>query len=896
MGKLQTRIYAESIAQVLDAVQGDRKGLSVAEAEKRLSEDGKNALPKADNLSSRLHILASQFKSTLMIILIAAGAVSGALGEITDMVVIFITAGFNVVIGYLQENKANNALKKLRELVQYKVLVKRDGKKRLVDSEDVVVGDVIYLEAGDRIQADGRIIESVEFLVNEAPLTGESEPIQKTSEALPDEKIPVGDRTNMVFSGTTVTEGRAVVVVTAIGTKTEIGKIASLVKETEDERTPLQKQLESMSKKIGIGVFFLSVFVFVLGFLVAKGEDRSFVHLFETAIAIAVAAIPEGLVISLTVILAIGMRFILKRKALVRKLVAAETLGSVSVICTDKTGTITEGKMKVARVVTADHEIGYNDLVALEPAQHSEYADVFMAVRAGVLANDGVLQNPDARADEWVFVGDTTDTAIIEVGSRIGLNKEHVEDLFPRLDEVAFTSERKFMATCNSVNDGYEVFAKGAPEMMYERSTHIHINGEIKKFTPAQRKKIIAAQEELTSQGLRVLAVAKKEYSEKSIKEENVSDLVFIGLIALADPLRRDVADTLDLAARAGIRTVMITGDHVKTAQSIAKQLGLPHDDDAIFDGNMLSSINDDELQQAVKHVHIFARVDPVHKIRIVRAFQANGEVVAMTGDGVNDAPAIKGADIGVALGSGTAVAKETADMVLLNDAFSTIVAAVKEGRTIYQNIKKVVLYLLSGSFAEVVMVTASMLAGYPIAALPAQILWINLVEDAFPNMALAFDKGEDENMNDKPRKKDESIIDKEMKSMIILKSILANVLLFIIFVYFWKTTNDIKLTRTIVFVGFGIDALFYIFSIRSLRKMIWRINPFSNMYLIAAVAFGWVMLLLAIYWSPLQALLRTVPLTANHWVLMIGFGLCNVVIIETVKAFFIYRRKLITT
>ncbi len=398
----------------------------------------------------------------------------------------------------------------------------------------------------------------------------------------------------------------------------------------------------------------------------------------------------------------------------------------------------------------------------------------------------------------------------------------------------------------------------------------------------------------LAAKGYRTLALAYKSMKEThhTIVKDDVTGLVFVGIVAIADPVRADVKETLVIAKRAGIRVIMITGDHASTAKAIGSELGLLEGHEHVCEGQDLDTYSDHDLLDALEQTNVFARVAPEHKIRIVRTLQKQGEIVSMTGDGVNDAPAIKGADIGVAVGSGTDVAKQTADMVLLDDSFTTIVAAVEEGRGIYQNIKKVVLYLLSGSFAEVVMITGSILAGFPVAALPAQILWVNIIEDAFPTMALAFDKGDRKNMKDPPRKKSEPLIDSEMKTMIIIKTIVANVLLFGIFVYFYTTTQDIVLTRTIVFVGFAIDALFYIFSIRSLRHMVWQMNPFKNMYLIGAVAFGWVMLILAVYWGPLQVLLRTVPLNSFHWVIMICFGVTNLALIEIIKGIFIVKMQ----
>jgi P-type Ca2+ transporter type 2C len=882
---MNTLAHAKIITQLYDELQASEDGLASNEVVKRIKREGQNVLPTNKSYLSTTKIFFSQWKSPLLLILLVAGAVSGFLGELIDMTVIFITAGINALIGFFQENKANNALKKLSKLIQYDALLLRDGKKKLIPSTEIVAGDILYLEAGDKVQADGRIISCTSFEVNEAPLTGEVEPIKKNPKKI-SEKASLGDRTNMVYRGTTIMNGTAVVLVTAIGKNTELGSIATLVKETADDETPLQLQLKKLSKKLGLIVILMAVVIFVVGTFF--GKDTTPLHMFETAVAVAVAAVPEGLVISLTVILAIGMRFILKKKALVRKLVAAETLGSVSVICTDKTGTITEGRMGFVRLISDCTEF---DLTKADiDVDSSDNEDLRLALRVGSLCNDAALSE---RETGTVYVGDSTDIAFIQKGEQLGLRKQALDDVYHRIDAIPFDSERKYMATLNVVDAVRHIYIKGAPEVLIKKCTSFVCNGKTKKLTKKEKDFFINKIEELSLEGFRLILLGRKKVKEtkNKVADRDLSSLELIGIAVLADPLRKDVAQTIKKAEEAGIRTIMITGDHVNTAMSIAKQVGLPFDKKYVFDGAKLSKISDEKLQDVVLDARIFARVDPIHKIRIVQALQANGHVVAMTGDGVNDAPAIKGADIGIALGSGTDVAKETADMVLLDDSFATIVSSVEEGRGIYQNIKKVVLYLLSGSFAEVILILGSILAGMPVAALPAQILWINIIEDSFPNIALAFDKGDKENMQDPPRDRSEGIIDKEMKTMIILKSIFANVVLFGLFVYFYQTTGDIALTRTIVFVGFAVDSLFYIFSIRSLRHMVWQSSPFSNVYLLLAVGFGWLMLISAIYVPQLQLLLRTVPLEPQHWIIMLAFGLFNLVLIEAIKFIFIIRQ-----
>ncbi|MFA4831482.1 MAG: HAD-IC family P-type ATPase, partial [Patescibacteria group bacterium] len=782
--------------------------------------------------------------------------------------------------------------------------------RQLISSEEIVPGDILCLEAGDKIQADGRIISAAEFTVNEAILTGESEPNEKNAKAIAKE-TGIGDRANMVYRGTTTVNGRATAIVTATGPETEIGRIASLVKETVEERTPLQYQLARLSKFLSVVVLAITALLFLLGLVVYSGEYSVF-ELFQTSIAVAVAAIPEGLVISLTVILAIGMQYILKKNALVRKLVAAETLGSVSVICTDKTGTLTEGKMRVTRLITASADLDKDELGLLTVEKEQKYPEALMALRIGVLCNNAIANHAGENHSAEKFFGDTTEIALAEIGERAGLNKHELDDVFPRVAELPFDSRRKFMATLNRFDHDSRLYVKGALGSLLPRASYYEKDGQIEKITAKERKWFSAQEEKMAGEGLRVLAFGYKKMedvrqpypqplslkkgkglsSESDLAEEDVNDLILVGLAAMSDPLRSDVKETLALARRAGIKVVMITGDHIKTAQAIGREIGLNCGEDSMLDGTKLSSISDENLKQVIEKVCVFARVDPKDKIRIVKAFRANGEVVAMTGDGVNDAPALKGADVGVALGSGTDVAKEIADLVLLDDKFSTIVHAVEEGRKIYQNIKKVVLYLLAGSIAEVMLIGGSLIAGLPLAVLPAQILWINIIEESFPSMALAFDKGEPGNMADPPRGRNEKLISREMKFMMAIISMISNILLFGLFIYFYNLTGEIERARTLVFLGLGIFPLIYIYSIRSTRLMIWRINPFDNLRLTLAVMLGWVLLIAAIYFAPLQTLLRTVAISWQEWLIMVGFGVLNVVLIESIKAVFLVKRK----
>jgi len=883
--------HADSISQVFDKLQSAELGLSSVEAKQRLQTFGLNNLPSSKTKMTKAKIFMNQWKSPLILILAVAGIISGILAEYTDMIVILITVFVNVIIGFVQEYKADVALEKLQDFVKYNCLVFRDAKKVLVSSTDLVPGDVMLLDVGAKIQADARIIKCNNLQINEAVLTGESALVTKDNKKISKE-TGLASRTNMVYRGTTIANGNAMVVITDVGKNTEMGKIAILVKETSQESTPLQNQLQKMSKVIGIVVLLIAIFIFVLGIL-QNSVEYSLLQMFETAVAVAVAAIPEGLVISVTVILAIGMQHILKRKALVRKLISAETLGSVSVICTDKTGTLTEGKMRLVNVITSNNELD-NQEINLLNLEDKKFQDVKMLLQVGVLCNDSFLENGKAEEKDWNFVGDTTDSAFLFSAKKIGIDKQILENKLKRIDEIPFDSKNKFMLTLNEGIKENNLYLKGSFESVFVKVNFYRENGKIKKLDKKTKEWFIKQESILTEKGLRVLALANKKIDKniKTIEKQGLDDFVFLGIVALSDPLRLEAKETILRAKQAGIRTIMITGDNPKTAQFIGRELGIECENKNILTGLELEAMTDTELSDRIDNLFIFARVDPKHKIRIVEVLQRKGEVVAMTGDGVNDAPALKGANIGIALGSGTDISKDIAGLVLTDDDFSTIVAAVEEGRHIYKNIRKVILYLLSGSFTEIVLIGGSILFGLPLALLPVQILWVNLIEDSFPNMALAFDKKAEDNMKEKPRAKTGSIIDREMIIMIVTIAVVSNMVLFFLFWYYLSIGTSIGVARTIMFVALGIDSLFYIYSIRSMKKHVWQMSLFDNKYLTGAVLLGWFLLVSAVYFPPLQLLLKTSTLGFGHWVVIILFGLLNIFIIEIIKGIFLVRNK----
>ncbi len=877
--------HSKKVAEVLKLLKTKESGLSMAEAEKRLKKYGPNRLPSEKRLSA-LQIFFSQLKSPLIYILLIASGLSLLLREYVDMSVILAAVVLNTIIGFLQEYKAEKAITHLKNMVEFKARVMRGGQEMEIKADELTPGDIIFIQAGDKIQADARLLKVNNFQVNEASLTGESLPITKHTKPLEAGTV-LADRKNMVFMGTVATRGKAAAVVCATGSNTHLGEIASMVKAVEEDKTPLQHKLAVFSKWLSVIVALISVLIVVEGLI----KKRDLFEIIITAVAVAVAAIPEGLIIAVTVILVIGMQKILKRKSLVRRLVAAETLGSTSVICTDKTGTLTEGIMQVANIVTCKKDMAMHGKCALKLKENESR---LTALRIGLLNNNAVIENPQDELADWVILGDGTERALLMAAVHAGMDKKKTEELMPRLHEIPFVEEYKYMATLHKNGKGNVIYLKGAPEKIMEMCSYYDMDGCAAKADKSAMSKIKKEYEKLTEKGLRVLALAYKNVSanKKSITDEDLKKMVFVGFMGLKDPLRKEAKETIAKCMSAGIRPVMVTGDHKLTAKAIYGELGLKVSDENILEGRELDKMSDAELEKIIKKIDIFARVEPKHKLRIVDAWQAKGEVVGMTGDGVNDAPALKSADIGIALGSGTDVAKETASLILMDDNFSTIVAAVEQGRVIFDNIRKVVLYLLSDSFSEVIIVMTSLFLGFPLPVTAAQILWVNLVEDGLPNFALAFEPGEPEVMDDPPRAKGEPLLDKEMKFLIFIIGIVTDFILVVLFIWLWKTTGNIVYTRTMVFAGLAMDSLFFIFSCRSLNRTIWHKNPFSNRFLILSTVVGLLMLNLAIYVPFFQKILATVPLGAHDWAILCLIGILNIAMIEVSKWFFIVEKK----
>jgi len=817
-----------------------QQGLTLGEAQKRLEKFGKNELAKSREFSD-LKLFLSQFKSPLVYILLFAGIVTLFLREFTDSIVIFAAVFLNTILGFWQERKAQKALIALRTFLAPKAKVVRDGKQQEIDASELVPGDLVILTIGTRIPTDGVLVEATDLTVNEAILTGESAPVDKKAA----KKIEKAKKENQAFMGTTVVTGIAKMVVTKTGMETEMGKIGKRVKEVEEEKTPLQAQLGKLARILAIVVGGITLVIFLFGEYLGYG----FLEMFTTSVAIAVAAIPEGLVVTLTVILALGMQRILKRKAIVRKLLAAETLGSVSVICADKTGTLTEGQMRVVK---------------------DDFVNKKLGQEAAILCND--MRDPlEVAMWEWA------EKELKAQKSKV----KSVQEKYPRLDEIPFSPKYKYIAT---LHPGL-LFVSGAPEVILSKS----------KLTNDSLK---VWQKKLDGYGKKAFRIVgfsykKVEKGKKKIKDEDLKDLEWLGLLVYEDPVRIGVKTALDECQRAGIKVKVITGDYASTAIAVLKQLDLKFDPETqVIEGEELEKISQGKLKKRVDDTVLFARTDPEQKLKIVQALKEKGEVVAMTGDGVNDAPALTKADIGIVVGEASDVAKETADMVLLDSNFSTIVHAVEEGRMIFENIKKVVVYLLSDSFTEVILIGGSLALGLPLPLTAAQILWINLVEDTLPNIALAFEPEEKEVMLEPPRERTAPILDAEMKTLIFIIGLFTDLVLFGLYFLFLRGLFHLHFIRTVIFAALAIDSLFYVFSCRSLRKTIFQKNPFENKVLNITILISFLSLLAAIYLPFLQSFLKTHPLGVREWALIIGLGFFEILVIEITKWAFIVRKK----
>ena len=864
-----------SINKVFRELDSRIKGLSEQEAEKRLKKYGYNKIPEKKSFS-RMKIFFDQLKSPLVYILFIAGMITFALEEYSDSIIIFIAVFLNTIIGYFQEAKANNALSQLKKILQANTIVFRDGQEKKILQKEIVPGDIVFLRAGNKVPADVRIVESHNLEINESSLTGEWLASDKNKEVSA-KGITLADRHNIAYMGTVVESGWGKAIVIRTGVKTEIGKIAETVQRTEEEKTPYQKKLSRFSKIIGTIIVAISVVIFIEGII--TGEK--FVEIFTLSVAISVAAIPEGLPIAMTAVLALGMQRILKRRGLVRKMASAETLGSTSIILTDKTGTLTEAKMKVAGIFT-ETDGKKSDIKALKIA---------------MLCNESFVENFEEPTKKWVIHGRPTEKALFLAGIQAGLSKKKIEKEQPSIDQFLFDPDYQYAASLHKLNSKRNIlYLVGSPEKVLLMSSFLDVDGEKKKMLLSDIKRLKSKYEKLTKNGFRIISIAYRKNNEEKInnnKEEKLREMVYVGFFALHDPIRKRAKEVLDICRKAGMKPIVVTGDHALTAKAVAEKLGFKTNKENIIEGSDLNKLSDREFKRRLKSIQVYSRVEPIQKLKIVQAWQEAGNIVAMTGDGINDTPALKQADIGVALGSGTDVAKEVSDLVLLTDNFNVIEAAIEEGRSIVDNIRKIITYLLSDSFTEVILISVSLMFGWPLPVLAGQILWVNLIEDGPLSISLAFEKKEKDIMKRKPSDYNLFLLNKEMKVLILIIGIITDILLLGLFFFLLKYSEyEITHIRSIIFTALTVDSLFYIFSCKSLRRNLWHINIFSNKFLIYAWFSGIVMLLFALYIPFLQRLLKTSGLGLFDWGLVLGLGLLNIILIEFTKWLFIRNKK----
>lgn len=898
---MSTEWYALEKEKLLDSLKSTKAGLSEEEAERRLKEYGPNELTTKEGVSP-LQIFLGQFKDIFVMMLLFAIIVSVAIGELVDAATIATIVVLNAIVGFVQEYRSEKAMEAMKNLTAPKARVLRNGKELIIPSRDIVPGDIVLLEAGDRIPADARLLDVVDLKTDEAILTGESTAVSKTDQVLA-EKTPVADRKNSVFMATHITYGRGKAIITSTGMGTEFGKVAKMVQSVEKVDTPLKQKLTKFAKKLGVIIVVVCVIIFALElyeiFFLQTGGISDILEAFEVAIALAVSAVPEGLPAVVTVSLALGARDLAKRNALIRKLSSAETLGATDIICSDKTGTLTKGEMTVRKIYANNKLIdvtgaGYEPkgefLLNGSAIDPKEDKSLDLLLKAGTLCSN-------ASYDGQKVLGDTTEGALIVAAAKAGLPKKDLNDSYPRLQEVPFTSERKRMTTVHSSPEG-QVFSyvKGAVEIILARSGHVLKDGKPVTLTTKEKEKILKTNEEMASQALRVLAIAYKELPEtgtKKFNEEKVeSDLVFIGLAGMIDPPRDEAKGANEKCRKAGIKTVMITGDHKLTAVAIAKELTIMKEGDLAFTGAELDKMNDTEFKDIVEKAVVYARVSPEHKLRIVKALKDNGHIVAMTGDGVNDAPALKQADIGIAMGiTGTDVTREAADMVLADDNFATIVTAVEGGRAIYDNIRKFSFFLLRSNFDELLVIGLFALLGLELPLAAGMILWINLITDGGPALALSLDPPQKDLMEKPPRDPKEGILHGRFASILMsfITQFLGTGVVFLVMFYVVGDgvvgSADFQRARTMAFMQATLRELMVVWNCRSERKNAFRVGFTSNKWLLFAVVAS----AIATMAVPYTGLFDTIPLALENWAIVIPLSLSGLLIFPEI----FYNRKI---
>ncbi len=895
--------FSKTVKETSEYFKTDlKKGLNLEGVEESRKKYGINEL-KAKKKKTLLIKFLEQFKDFMIIILIIAALVSGIIGYIenegiTDSIIILIVVIMNAIIGVAQESKAEKSLEALQKLSSHVAKVIRNGELIIIPSKELVPGDIVVLETGDYVPADLRIIEAVNLKVQEASLTGESVPVEKNIEAISDEKVGIGDRTNMLFASSLITYGRGKGIVVETGMNTEVGKIASIINDTNETETPLQEKLNKLGKTLGIGALIICAVIFVIGLLYGKNP----LDMFMTAVSLAVAAIPEGLAAVSTIVLAIGVQRMVKKHAIVKKLPAVETLGSATVICSDKTGTLTQNKMTVQKIF-------YNNKLVDIPEVNLEEEDAVLEklVYVSMLCNDTKI------GTDKQLTGDPTETALINMGFKLDFQPAIYEQM-PRIKEIPFDSDRKLMTTVNKIGEKFVVCTKGGVDELLNRCTKYTLNGEIKTDLDDYKNQIKENNEKMAKDALRVLAMGYKELDHEPTDEEMKdieNDLIYIGMVGMIDPPREEVKLAVQKCKTAGIKTVMITGDHKITAVAIAKALGILEKEDEAITGAELEEMSDEELTKNIRKYSVYARVSPEHKVRIVKAWQANGEIVAMTGDGVNDAPALKTADIGCAMGIvGTDVAKEAADVILTDDNFATIVSAVEEGRRIYDNILKAIQFLLSSNVGEIIVLFVAILItpllskifGIDIhliePLLPIHILWINLVTDSLPALALAVDPAEKDIMKRKPIKPKKGVFTKGMIWRVVYQGVMIGIITLAAFVIGLGTKNvpvieglteqevRVEIGQTMAFVVLALSELVHVFNIRNNKESIFKTKIFNNGKLILAILVSAILMFVILLIPGLRTIFSIPVLPMSNIVEIVILVLLPMVIVEIFKLF----------
>ena len=858
--------FNRSVEEVLREQESSSGGLSNAQAADRLKKYGPNALVEGKK-KSVLQVFLEQFKDLLVVILIVAAIISMLSGQGESTIVIFAVLILNAILGTVQYFKAEKSLESLKAMSSPTAKVLRGGAKVEVPSKEVVPGDIVFLEAGDLVVADGRVIENFSLKVNESSLTGESEGVEKTEEVIPGEKVALGDQKNMVFSGSLVTYGRATVVVTDTGMHTEIGKIASLMNQTQQRKTPLQQSLDDFSKKLAVIILAICVVVFGLSLY----REMPILDSLMFAVALAVAAIPEALSSIVTIVLAMGTQKMAKENAIIKDLKAVESLGSVSVICSDKTGTLTQNKMCVQKIYADGQLLDGKDLQLPNDPQR-------LLLKIAILASD-------ATSVDGADIGDPTEVALVQLGDLFGVEEVAYRQQHPRLGEIAFDSDRKLMSTLHDIDGTPTLLTKGAIDVMLGRATKIFTSKGVLPLDEAGKQEILRVNNALSEQGLRVLAFGYRPLDAvRPLTLEDETDMTFVGLISMIDPPREESMQAVADAKRAGIRTVMITGDHKVTATAIARKIGIFTDGDMALEGVELDAMSDEELDQKLAKIAVYARVSPENKIRIVDAWQRKGRIVSMTGDGVNDAPALKKADIGVAMGiTGTEVSKDAASMILEDDNFATIVKAVLNGRNVYENIKNAIQFLLSGNMAAILCVLFASIVGLPMPFAPVHLLFINLLTDSLPAIAIGMEPARKDLLDRKPRDPKEPILNRSLLGKIFGQGLLIGIATMAAFYIGYGSTQNAALAMTMAFATLTLARLFHGFNCRG-EKSIFRLGLGSNKYSLMAFAAGIVLLAAVLLLPFLETLFQVAPLTLANVGMIVLLAVLPTVCIQIFK------------